>query len=177
MGSARSLQIGQVLRLPRGASAMTGGTEAAGAGAERGAGSDGYRVRSHDTLFAIAGHLGTSVARLLDSNPDLDPAALQPGTVLRVPEASASPGPAGKTAKAPRITIRPRYGAAGDLVDVRGRGISPGEEVEVGVGRASGDWQAVGKATADDDGQRIHAGVGARLERPRRRPRLRHLLF
>jgi LysM repeat protein len=43
-----------------------------------------YVIRSGDTLGAIAGQVGTSVAALLRLNPGVEPTALRPGQRLRV---------------------------------------------------------------------------------------------
>jgi nucleoid-associated protein YgaU len=43
-----------------------------------------YSVRSGDTLEVIAERFGTSVERLLELNPGIDPNALRVGQVLRV---------------------------------------------------------------------------------------------
>ncbi len=43
-----------------------------------------YRVKTGDTLEAIAAKFETSVQVLLNLNPDVDPLALEPGQRLRV---------------------------------------------------------------------------------------------
>jgi LysM repeat protein len=43
-----------------------------------------YTVQSGDTLSAIAGKTGTSVARLEQLNPGIDPTALRVGEKIRV---------------------------------------------------------------------------------------------
>ena len=43
-----------------------------------------YVIRNGDTLEAIAGQVGTTVAVLLRLNPDVEPTALRPGERLRV---------------------------------------------------------------------------------------------
>jgi LysM repeat protein len=43
-----------------------------------------YRVKSGDTLEAIAGRFDTTVDALLALNPDVDPLALAPGQRIRV---------------------------------------------------------------------------------------------
>ena len=48
------------------------------------AGAQYYTVQSGDTLGAIASKYGTSVEQLQGLNPNLDPAALQPGQRIRV---------------------------------------------------------------------------------------------
>jgi LysM repeat protein len=43
-----------------------------------------YRVRRGDTLETIAARFNTSVERLRELNPDIDPLALRPGQRIRV---------------------------------------------------------------------------------------------
>jgi LysM repeat protein len=43
-----------------------------------------YRIRAGDTLEAISQQFGTSVERLLELNPGIDPLALSPGRRIRV---------------------------------------------------------------------------------------------
>ena len=43
-----------------------------------------YTVQSGDTLGSIAGKTGTSVARLMQLNPGIDPTALRIGQTIRV---------------------------------------------------------------------------------------------
>jgi LysM repeat protein len=43
-----------------------------------------YRVRRGDTLESIASRFNTTVAHLLELNPDIDPLALSPGQRIRV---------------------------------------------------------------------------------------------
>jgi hypothetical protein len=43
-----------------------------------------YRIRPGDNLENIAGEFNTTVDRLLELNPDIDPLALEPGTRIRV---------------------------------------------------------------------------------------------
>ena len=43
-----------------------------------------YVIQSGDTLGVIASHYDTTVEQLLTLNPDVDPAALQPGQRIRV---------------------------------------------------------------------------------------------
>ncbi len=43
-----------------------------------------YSIRSGDTLAAIADRFGTSVDRLMELNPGIDPRALRVGQVIRV---------------------------------------------------------------------------------------------
>ncbi len=45
-----------------------------------------YRVRRGDSVWSVARKFGTSVRRVLDLNPDIDPAGrIRPGRILRVP--------------------------------------------------------------------------------------------
>jgi nucleoid-associated protein YgaU len=44
-----------------------------------------YVVRSGETLSTIAGRYGVTVRAILDINPDLDPRAIGPGDVIRLP--------------------------------------------------------------------------------------------
>jgi nucleoid-associated protein YgaU len=50
----------------------------------RGARASAYSVRSGDTLGTIADRFGTTVNRLLELNPGIDPRALRVGQPLRV---------------------------------------------------------------------------------------------
>jgi spore germination protein YaaH len=50
----------------------------------RGVRASAYSVRSGDTLGTIADRFGTSVNRLLELNPGIDPRALRVGQPLRV---------------------------------------------------------------------------------------------
>jgi LysM repeat protein len=43
-----------------------------------------YRIKAGDTLEDIAGQFDTTVDKLLELNPDIDPLALEPGTRIRV---------------------------------------------------------------------------------------------
>jgi Tfp pilus assembly protein FimV len=43
-----------------------------------------YAVRSGDTLASIAGRFGTSVDRLLELNPGIEPTALHVGETVRI---------------------------------------------------------------------------------------------
>jgi LysM repeat protein len=43
-----------------------------------------YRVRRGDTLESIAAKFDTSVERLIELNPDIDPLALRPGQRIRI---------------------------------------------------------------------------------------------
>ena len=43
-----------------------------------------YRVRRGDTLESIAAKFGTTVERLIELNPNIDPLALSPGQKIRV---------------------------------------------------------------------------------------------
>jgi LysM repeat protein len=43
-----------------------------------------YSVRSGDTLAAIAGRFGTTVDRLMELNPGIDPQALRVGQPIRI---------------------------------------------------------------------------------------------
>lgn len=43
-----------------------------------------YFVRSGDTLASIAERFGTTVDRLMELNPGIDPLALRPGETIRV---------------------------------------------------------------------------------------------
>jgi LysM repeat protein len=43
-----------------------------------------YRVRRGDTLESIAARFGTTVERLIELNPNIDPLALSPGQKIRV---------------------------------------------------------------------------------------------
>jgi len=63
------------------------------------AGSTTYTIRAGDTLFGIAQRFNTTVARLLELNPGIDPNNLQVGQVICVPTTAPPPGqcPAGST--------------------------------------------------------------------------------
>ncbi|HKP19270.1 MAG TPA: LysM peptidoglycan-binding domain-containing protein [Gaiellaceae bacterium] len=43
-----------------------------------------YVIRSGDTLESIAGRLNTTVARLLELNPGIEPTTLRPGQEVRI---------------------------------------------------------------------------------------------
>ena len=59
-------------------------TTAAGTTASGQAGVRTYRVKAGDTLESIAQQTGTTVARLEQLNPGIDPTALQVGQKIRV---------------------------------------------------------------------------------------------
>lgn len=44
-----------------------------------------YKVKSGDTLYALAGHYGVSVKTILDYNPRVSASTLRIGTVIRIP--------------------------------------------------------------------------------------------
>lgn len=61
------------------------GTEGSGANAtEPESEKQFYRVQSGDTLESIANRFDTTVAALLELNPDIDPLALRPGQRIRI---------------------------------------------------------------------------------------------
>jgi LysM repeat protein len=79
------LSVGRTLTIPSGggSSAATAVTSASSAGAS-------YRVRTGDTLGAIAARHGTSVAALAGLNGIADPGMISVGRVLSLPAASAA---------------------------------------------------------------------------------------
>lgn len=68
------------------------------------AGSGPYTIRAGDTLFALAGRFGTTVAAITAVNPGVDPNNLQIGQVICIP---GLPGPAPACPGGTIYTIRP----------------------------------------------------------------------
>lgn len=73
-----------------------GGEEPTPAPGEPGVCGQTYTVVAGDTMFGIAEKCGVDPQRLIDINPNADPANLHIGDVLLVPEA-ATPAPEGRT--------------------------------------------------------------------------------
>jgi hypothetical protein len=78
----------------------TGGEQATPAPGEPGVCGQTYTVIAGDTMFGIADKCGVDPQRLIDINPNSDPANLHIGEVLLVPEAE-SPTPAATETTAP----------------------------------------------------------------------------
>lgn len=66
------------------ASADTSAAESGPAATEPSGPKKTYRVKSGDTLESIAARFDTTVADLLELNPDIDPLALRPNQKIRI---------------------------------------------------------------------------------------------
>ena len=73
------IQVGQRIAMPH---AVAGGAPPQARGLAPG---ERYRVRRGDTLYAISRQFGIPVQILLSLNPRLDPRAMPPGFVIRLP--------------------------------------------------------------------------------------------
>jgi LysM repeat protein len=101
---------------PRDTAAAVAGPSPASAPSRAGT----HVVRAGDTFFAIARRYGVTSAQLRAVNPDLDPEALEPGDVLRLPATARDSlaGGAAVTAPAPvRAPAAPPAGARSHVVE------------------------------------------------------------
>lgn len=99
-----------------------------GGAQESGVCGDSVTVQSGDTLYSIAQRCGTSVAVLLEANPDVtDFSAIPVGQVVNIPSTSE-----------PVVTVYPLQGGPGTQVTVTGNGFPPNASISVDFGPVNG---------------------------------------
>jgi LysM repeat protein len=108
------LKIGKSLCLPRASKSTSVSTSS------HSSPTSSYAIKSGDTLGEVANRHGTSLRKLMASNPGLNPRKLQIGREIKVPGNNRSivatkpaPEPRQRVAEAPRATPPPRIAAAG----------------------------------------------------------------
>ncbi|MEZ4711778.1 MAG: LysM peptidoglycan-binding domain-containing protein [Caldilineaceae bacterium] len=99
-----------------------------------------------DTLRQIAARCNTTVAAILQVNPQIRNANLiYPGQVISMP------GDQGDGSEQ-TVTIAPSQGAAGALVQLQAAGFAANAAVEIGFGRVESEYDIIGQATTDTNG-------------------------
>ena len=92
------IREGQRLRIPPGGSGSSAGNSSSSSSSSNATSTTGnYRIKSGDTLGAIAARSGTTVAALQAANPGIRPTALQIGQRITVPSGPSGGGPIGNT--------------------------------------------------------------------------------
>ncbi|MAU11888.1 MAG: hypothetical protein CL607_18830 [Anaerolineaceae bacterium] len=103
-----------------------------------------YEVLGGDNLYRIAVDCNTTVAALLNANPDIDdPSLIFPGQMMNIP--------GGGTARS--VSIRPDSGPAGTTIRVFASGFPPGAQVEVGMGPPASEYVVVATREINADGE------------------------
>lgn len=122
---------------------------------------DEYVVQEEDYLFSIARECNTSVAALLNANPEItDPSLIYVGQVLEIPD--------GNTLRA--VTIRPQSGPPGTLIRLYASGFPPGAQVEVGIGPPESEYVVVATREIGADGELVAPlQISPRIEPPNER--------
>ena len=164
----RSLQLGQVLAIPKDDEESVAVRESARvmASADTAEDAAGYRVGPGDTLAGIAAELGVPLDALLAANEGVNPHTLQIGDRLEVPggdevkamlaEREAERERIARMAEEyPNPQLNLRKGDWRLTIDIEADGLAPGEPVAVAIRGSDSDWIELGEMPADEDGKLV----------------------
>lgn len=103
-----NLQVGQIIKIPASRTEFPGCT---------GENEESYIIQLRDTLFSIAEKQNTSVEKIIEMNPWVDPYNLKPGSRICVPKKqAASPHPSLREEPADMVQDAPEAAPSGDYL-------------------------------------------------------------
>jgi len=122
---------------------------------------DQYVVQEEDFLFEIARECNTTVAALLNANPEItDPSLIYVNQVLTIPDGDLQPA----------VSIRPDSGPAGTFIQVYASGFPPGAQVEIGIGPPESEYVVVATREIDEFGELVGTiQISPQIEPPQER--------
>lgn len=105
-----------------------------------------YTIREGDTLSEIAVACGTTVAAIMNANPQIEYRWLiYPGTTITIPNGANGGGRA--------VNIRPESGAPGTTIYLTASGFPAGALVQVGIGPVESEYEVVATREIGADGE------------------------
>jgi LysM repeat protein len=120
-----------------------------------------YTVQSGDTLIEIAQACNSSVAALLNANPEIeDPSLIYTGQTLVIPEGGVER----------LVSIRPNSGPPGTMVRIFASGFPPGAQVQLGFGPPESEYEVLATREIGDDGELVaDLQISPQIEPPNER--------
>jgi LysM repeat protein len=122
---------------------------------------DQYVVEEEDFLLEIARECNTTIAALLNANPDItNPSLIYVGQVLTIPDGEMQP----------EVSIRPDSGPPGTFIQIFASGFPPGAQVEIGVGPPASEYVVIATREIGADGELVaNLQISPEIEPPEER--------